>query len=316
MTASINGLSCAVSRSGISSLQPLTTILDYIRWGASRFNEAGLFFGHGTDNAIDEAAALVLHALHLPQDLHASWFQSRLTEEERDRVVELIRQRIEKRLPLPYLIGEAWFAGLKFAVNPHVLIPRSPMAELIENGFSPWLDPERINRVLDLCCGSGCIGIATAVSLPGCQVDLVDISADALAVCEENIQTHGLAGQAHAIQSDLFQSLGDQRYDLIISNPPYVGEEEMALLPPEYRHEPALALHAEEDGLQIVKRILREAPKYLAPQGILVVEVGNSATLLQEIYPDIPFLWLEFERGGSGVFLLSAGDLAQYANNI
>ena len=309
-------VSCAVSRSGISSLQPLTTILDYIRWGASRFNEAGLFFGHGTDNAIDEAAALVLHTLHLPQDLHASWFQSQLTEEERDQVVELIRQRIEKRLPLPYLTGEAWFAGLRFAVNPHVLIPRSPMAELIENGFSPWLDAGRVNNVLDLCCGSGCIGIATAVSLPGCHVDLVDISSEALAVCEENIQAHGLSDQVHVIQSDLFQSLGTQRYDLIISNPPYVAEEEMARLPQEYLHEPVLALHAEEDGLLIAKRILREAPKFLAPQGILIVEVGNSATLLQETYPDIPFLWLEFERGGSGVFLLSAEDLAQYADNI
>ena len=309
-------VSCAVSRSGISSLQPLTTILDYIRWGASRFNEAGLFFGHGTDNAIDEAAALVLHTLHLPQDLHASWFQSQLTEEERDQVVALIRQRIEKRLPLPYLTGEAWFAGLRFAVNPHVLIPRSPMAELIENGFSPWLDAGRVNNVLDLCCGSGCIGIATAVSLPGCHVDLVDISSEALAVCEENIQAHGLSDQVHVIQSDLFQSLGTQRYDLIISNPPYVAEEEMARLPQEYLHEPVLALHAEEDGLLIAKRILREAPKFLAPQGILIVEVGNSATLLQETYPDIPFLWLEFERGGSGVFLLSAEDLAQYADNI
>lgn len=298
------------------SLQSLSTISDFIRWGASRFNEAGLFFGHGTDNAIDEAAALVLYALHLPHDLHASWFQSRLTAEERDRVLGLIHRRIEKRFPLPYLTGEAWFAGLRFTVNSHVLIPRSPMAELIESGFSPWLDAEHVGRVLDLCCGGGCIGIATAVYLPDSQVDLVDISTQALAVSEENIQEYDLSDRVHTIQSDLFKSLDSTRYDLIISNPPYVGAEEMAGLPQEYRHEPTLALHAEEDGLDIVKRILRDAPQYLAPDGILIVEVGNSASLLQDTYPNIPFVWLDFEKGGDGVFLLRAEDLAQYTASI
>jgi ribosomal protein L3 glutamine methyltransferase len=297
-------------------LQALTTILDFIRWGASRFNQAGLYFGHGTDNAIDEAAALVLHTLHLPPDLHPSWLQSHLTSAERDQVTALIQQRIETRTPLPYLLGEAWFAGLKFKVNSHVLIPRSPMAELIENAFAPWLEADRVNRVLDLCCGSGCIGIATAVSLPHCQVDLVDISSEALAVCEENIQSHGISQQVQAIQSDLFDGLAGQTYDLILSNPPYVGEAEMAELPDEYRHEPTLALQAEENGLEIVKRMLKDAPNYLAPDGNLIVEVGNSAHLLQESYPDIPFTWLEFERGGSGVFLLSAEDLNRFAGKI
>ena len=295
-------------------MQSLSTISDFIRWGASRFHEAGLFFGHGTDNALDEAAALVLHALHMPPDLHASWFQSRLTGEERERVIALIQRRIDERLPLPYLTGEAWFAGLRFLVDTQVLIPRSPIAELIEQGFAPWLAADRIGRVLDLCTGSGCIGIATAVYLPESEVDLVDISDAALAVCEKNIQLYDLSDRVKAIESDLFASLPPARYDLIVSNPPYVGASEMSDLPREYHHEPVLALQAEEAGLAIVKRILRDAPRYLAPDGVLIIEVGNSAHLLQETYPEIPFIWLDFANGGDGVFLLRAEDLAQYAD--
>ena len=295
-------------------MQSLSTISDFIRWGASRFHEAGLFFGHGTDNALDEAAALVLHALHMPPDLHASWFQSRLTGEERERVIALIQRRIDERLPLPYLTGEAWFAGLRFLVDTQVLIPRSPIAELIEQGFAPWLAADRIERVLDLCTGSGCIGIATAVYLPESEVDLVDISTAALAVCEKNIQLYDLSDRVKAIESDLFASLPPARYDLIVSNPPYVGASEMSDLPREYHHEPVLALQAEEAGLAIVKRILRDAPRYLAPDGVLIIEVGNSAHLLQETYPEIPFIWLDFANGGDGVFLLRAEDLAQYAD--
>jgi ribosomal protein L3 glutamine methyltransferase len=298
---------------GISSVQSLITIADLIRWGASRFNEAGLHFGHGTDNAIDEAAALVLHALQLPPDLHASWLTTHVTQEERDKVLALIDRRIEERLPLPYLIGEAWFAGLRFRVDPHVLIPRSPIAELIEQGFSPWLDGRRIDRVLDLCCGSGCIGIATAVHLPEVQVDLVDISPEALAICRENIGFHRVEGQINVIESDLFSALPPSNYDLILSNPPYVGRAEMATLPMEYHHEPRLALEAEQQGLAIVNRILMQSADFLAPDGVLIVEVGNSAHLLQESYPELPFIWLEFARGGDGVFLLGAQDLAQYA---
>jgi ribosomal protein L3 glutamine methyltransferase len=297
-------------------VQSLTTIADLIRWGASRFNEAGLHFGHGTDNAIDEAAALAVHVLHLPPDLHASWLQCHVTAEEREQIIRLIERRVVERLPLPYLTGEAWFAGLRFHVDRHVLIPRSPIAELIEQGFSPWLDSNRLDRVLDLCCGSGCIGIATAVHHPNCRVDLVDISPEALAICRENAHLHAVEDRLEVIQSDLFSALPDVRYDLILSNPPYVGSREMAGLPTEYRHEPRLALQAEEDGLAIVRRILKQASDYLTPDGVLIVEVGNSAHLLQESYPEIPFIWLDFTRGGDGVFLLGAQDLAQYTGTI
>jgi ribosomal protein L3 glutamine methyltransferase len=295
-------------------LQTLLTIADFIRWGASRFSQAGLCYGHGTDNALDEAVALVLAALHLPPDLHQVWFQGRLTEEERERVIHWIQRRINERLPLPYLTGEAWFAGMRFLVSPQVLIPRSPMAELIENGFAPWIDPTRVDLVLDLCCGSGCIGIATAAYLPESRVDLADISPQALEVCRGNLQLHDeLSGHIQLFQSDLFESLPPRRYDIIVSNPPYVGSGEMAELPPEYRHEPVLALQAEDEGLGIVRRILRESADFLAPDGILIVEVGNSAALVEQRYPEVPFVWLDFERGGEGVFLLGAQDLAEYA---
>jgi ribosomal protein L3 glutamine methyltransferase len=294
-------------------LRELTTITDLIRWAASRFVEAGLFFGHGTDNAIDEAAALVLHALHLPSDLHPSWLQSHVTAEERERILALIHRRIDERLPLPYLTGEAWFAGLRFRVTPDVLIPRSPMAELIEQSFLPWLDPARLHRALDLCCGSGCLGIATAVYHPDCIVDLVDISPKALEICRENILLQEVEERVNVIQSDLFSELAAEPYDLIISNPPYVGAEEMANLPAEYHHEPSLALEADEEGLALIRRILKQAGDFLAPDGVLIVEVGNSAPLLQAAYPKVPFVWLDFTRGGAGVFQLSAQDLAQYA---
>jgi ribosomal protein L3 glutamine methyltransferase len=256
---------------------------------------------------------LVLHTLHLPPDLHASWFQSHLADDERSTLIALIQRRIEERLPLPYLTGEAWFAGLRFVVDIHVLIPRSPIAELIEQGFTPWLDEGRIGRVLDLCCGSGCIGIAAAVYLPESRIDLVDISDDALAVCRQNIRLHDLPDRVRAIHSDLFASLAPAQYDLILSNPPYVGAREMAELPREYHHEPVLALQAEDEGIEVVRRILRDAARYLAPDGVLIVEVGNSAPLLQETYPEIPFVWLDFAKGGDGVFLLRAEDLSQYA---
>ncbi|MET0044147.1 MAG: 50S ribosomal protein L3 N(5)-glutamine methyltransferase, partial [Candidatus Thiodiazotropha sp. 6PLUC3] len=290
----------------------LQSITDFIRWSASRFSEAGLFFGHGTDNALDEAAALVLHALHLPPDLSNIWFSSRLTADERERVFELVNRRIELRKPLPYLTGEAWFAGLTFRVNEHVLIPRSPIAELIENEFAPWVDSSQVQRVLDLCCGSGCIGIATAAYMPDCVVDLADISADALAVSSENVSLHSLDQQVNVYESDLFDGLPKVKYDLILSNPPYVGAEEMAGLPPEYLHEPNMALEANDQGLEIVKRILNQAPEFLTPDGLIVVEVGNSAELLMERYPEVPFVWLDFARGGEGVFLITAAELSEY----
>jgi len=292
--------------------QNLETLRDFIRWGASRFNAAGLYFGHGTDNALDEAVVLVLHGLHLSHDLPPQYLDSRLTPDEKAAVVDLLRRRIEERKPAPYLTHEAWFGGLSYFVNENVLIPRSPIAELAESGFSPWLDPERVERVLDLCTGSGCIAIACAHALPNATVDAVDISPTALEVARINISRHQMDERVEAIESDLFQAIGGRQYDLIVSNPPYVGHEEMAGLPVEYRNEPSLALVSGEEGLDAVTRILIEAPNHLNPDGILIVEVGNSADALIERFPGVPFLWLDFQRGGDGVFLLSAAQLDEY----
>ena len=293
-------------------MHSLHSITDFIRWGASRFHEAGLFFGHGTDNAIDEAAALVLHALHLPPDLPGAWFSSNLTEQEREKIIGLVERRIRERIPAPYLTGEAWFAGLRFHVNQHVLIPRSPIAELLEGGFSPWIEPGRVVRLLDLCCGSGCMGIAAAAYLPECHVDLADISAQALEVARTNAHEHGLESRVKVIESDLFSALGKSRYDVILSNPPYVSAAEMAALPDEYSHEPVLALQADDEGMAIVAQILKQASRHLEPGGILVMEVGKSADALIRRYPKVPFLWIDFERGGEGVFLFTAEELEKY----
>jgi len=288
---------------------PLQTLRDFIRLGVSLFNRAGLHFGHGTDNALDEAVWLVLHALHLPPDFPAEYFDSRLTPEEKEAVLTLFRRRIEERIPAPYLTGTTWFAGLEFHVDERVLIPRSPIAELIEQRFAPWIEPERVTRVLDLCTGGGCIAVATALAFPEAAVDASDLSTAALEVAEINVRRYGLEERVELIRSDLFENLEGRGYDIIVSNPPYVDGAEMAALPAEYRHEPELALAAGEDGLDLVRSILAEAARYLNPGGILVVEVGSSAQALEKSFPEIPFLWLEFERGGEGVFLLTREQL-------
>ncbi|GAB2784429.1 50S ribosomal protein L3 N(5)-glutamine methyltransferase [Halomonas shantousis] len=293
--------------------EELITLRDCLRWASSEFHAHRLHFGHGTASAWDEAVALVLGALHLPWDIDPAVLDARLLLVERKRVVALIRARIETRTPLPYLLGEAFFAGYPFEVDERVLIPRSPIAELVEHGFVAWFPNEPPARVLDLCTGSGCMGIATALNLPTAEVDLVDISEDALAVAKANIVRHDVGTRVRAVHSDLFDAVAGQQYDLIISNPPYVDERDLAAMPAEFRHEPALALGAGKDGLDIVRRILREARQYLTKEGVLIVEVGNSERHLEAAFPKVPFLWLEFERGGQGVFALTARELDEHA---
>lgn len=300
---------------GDDAQQQLHTIQDFIRWGASRFNEAGLVFGHGTDNAVDEAANLVLSVLHLSYESAQGLLGTCLTSMEKKSILDMFEQRISKRMPAAYLTHEAWFAGLSFFVDERVLVPRSPFAELIQHRFAPWIAEERIKRVLDLCTGSGCIAIACAMEFPEARIDAADISSDALAVARINVDKHGLAEHIQLHRSDLFDGLPKTRYDVIVSNPPYVKAAEMAALPPEYLQEPALGLEAGKDGLQFALRILRDAPAYLAPHGILIVEVGDSEDGMVELFPEVPFSWIEFERGGGGVFMLTAAQLKKYAKN-
>jgi len=290
----------------------LETVLDYVRWGATLFQQSELYFGHGTDNAFDEARFLVFHQLHLPWTLPEQYWYAKLSIYERQQVTELFRQRIESRKPAAYLTGEAWFAGLKFFVNEHTLVPRSPIAELIDKDFLGWVDCDEVQQVLDLCTGCGCIGIASLTALPNAQVDLVDISEAALAVAQKNVAYYHLEDRAEVIQSDLFAQLQGRRYDLIISNPPYVDQIEMAALPPEFQHEPRLGLEAGEDGLDLVRRILAQAKDYLTEDGVLIVEVGVSRFYLEQVYPDLPFYWFEFESGGEGVFAISRSELALF----
>lgn len=294
------------------AVQKLETLQDFIRWGASRFNAAGLWFGHGTDNAVDDALALVLHAVHLPHQLPRELFQTRLLTEEKEAIVALFQRRIDERMPVAYLTGEAWFAGLPFFVDKRVLVPRSPIAELIEKSFEPWIDSTRVSRILDLCTGSGCIAVACARVFPDAKVDAVDVSAAALEVARRNVARHHMDDAVELIESNLFGQLMGRSYDVIVSNPPYVGVEELASLPPEFRHEPELGLAAGPDGLDVVERILREAVRHLRPEGILIVEVGNSADALIARFPSVPFTWVEFERGGEGVFVLKRREIEQF----
>jgi ribosomal protein L3 glutamine methyltransferase len=294
----------------------LASIIDLIRYGASRFAGAGLTFGHSYDSPLDESTHLVLHSLHLPPDLPPAYGVARLTAAEKKRVLALIERRVRERKPVAYLTGEAWFAGLKFKSDARALVPRSPIAESIQNGFSPWLDGVAVQRALDLCTGSGCIGIALAAHNPDWQVDLADISDDALALARENIQFQNVEERVRARKSDLFASLEGEIYDLIVSNPPYVTEQEFAALPAEYGHEPALGLKAGDDGLDFALRILADAPAHLSANGWLIVEVGESERALTKLLPRLPLNWIEFEVGQMGVFAIERSELVKHAASI
>lgn len=297
---------------GPDVITTLSSIRDYIRWAASRFAEHKVFLGHGTVTPLDEAAAIVLHTLYQPYDLADSYLDSVLTMAERQQVAELVARRIVERKPSAYLTHEALFAGLSFYVDRRVLVPRSPIAELIAERFEPWADETQVFNILDLCTGSACIAIACAYAFPEAQVDAVELSDAALAVARINVDKHQLAEQVELYQSDLFEKLPAKPYDIIVSNPPYVAIAEWESLPPEFHAEPALGFKGGEHGLDLVLRILADAGRYLAERGILVVEVGSSAQTLQDMFPEVPFHWLEFERGGDGVFLLTAAQVSAY----
>lgn len=286
----------------------LKTIQDFLRWAYSYFNAADIFYGHGNDNPWDEALQLVLSALHLPPDCPTELYQSNLSYVEKQKVAALIIQRIETRIPTAYLTNESWFCGLQFYVDERVIVPRSPIGELIQSGFTGMLKSEP-KRILDMCTGSGCIAIACADKFPNAEIDAIDISIDALNVAEINIDRHNMSHHVFPIQSDLFEQLPTEKYDLIVSNPPYVDSEDLSDMPDEFSHEPKLALEAGADGLIIVKRLLAKAADYLNDNGVLICEVGNSMVHLVEQYPQIPFSWLEFKQGGDGVFMLSKEQL-------
>ncbi len=287
-------------------VEELHTLRDVLRWATSQFNAAELFYGHGNADAFNDALQLILHSLHLPATEFPEHFaDARLTHAEKQAIADLIERRITERVPVPYLTHEAWFASMPFYVDERVLIPRSPFAELINEQFSPWVnDPNSVNHILDLCTGGGCIAIACANAFPNAHVGAVDISEDALDVANINIVKHLLDDSVHTLQSDLWTALDNQQYDLIVSNPPYVGAEEMATLPDEYRHEPTSALEADDNGMALVEQILLRAAEFLTPDGLLFVEVGNSDLAVMEKWPDIEFLWLDFEHGGHGLFML------------
>lgn len=288
----------------------LETPKDFVRWGASAFNRAKLHFEHGTSNAVDEALNLVLHALALDHDMPPWLLDGRLTEAEKRAVYDLLERRVRERKPYAYITNRARFAGLDFYVDERVLVPRSPIAELIEAGFEPWIEAERVTRVLDLCTGSGCIAVACAYAFHDAAVDATDVSSGALEVARMNVENLHVADRVLLHRADVFDGLPEVPYDIIVSNPPYVDAEDLSTLPDEHRHEPKLGLAAGQDGLDVVRRILADAPRYLAPDGIMVVEVGNSRWALEQAYPDLPFTWLEFQHGHAEVFLLRASQLA------
>ncbi len=290
--------------------QELVTLRDFLRFSVSRFNEAGLFFGHGSDNAWDEAVYLLLHTLHLPLDRLEPFLDARLTLAERYAVLNVIERRVKDRTPAAYITREAWLGEHRFYVDERVIVPRSFIAELLEEQLAPWLDdPYAITSAVDLCTGSGCLAILTALAFPAASVDAIDLSTDALEVAKRNVADYGLEDQIRLVHSNLFAGVKDQRYDLIISNPPYVNAESMAALPDEYLREPQMALAGGDDGLDLVRVMLREAKDLLNPGGLMVVEIGHNREVLEAAYPHTPFTWLETHAGNEHVFLLRADEL-------
>lgn len=291
------------------------SLMDFINYAHEQFEGGEIYYGHGTDNAWDEACALVLDALNLDHNISDEMLNLPLEQLSLDvsnpgeHLNALIEKRVTKQVPVPYLTNKAWFAGLAFYIDERALIPRSPVAQPLAEAFSPWLEADKVTRVLDLCTGSGCIAIACAHAFPNAHVDAVDLSSEALEVAKRNVSLHQLEKRVHLFEGDLFQPVEDEKYDFIISNPPYVGLAEMQSLPSEYQHEPELALEAGTLGLDIVDRILREAKSLLNEGGVLVVEVGNTDEAVDRAYPELPFLWLDFEEGGHGVFLLERSQL-------
>ena len=299
-----------LDRHANAAVAELRTVTDLVRWGAARLDEARVAFGHGTDNAVDEALALVLHAAGVRHGAPESLLSSRLTTPERRAAADLIVRRIRERIPAPYLTGRAWFAGLEFTCDARALVPRSPIAEWIERGFEPWLDPDAVERVLDIGTGGGAIAVACALAFPNAAVDAVDVSDAALELARENCLAHDVDDRIRLFESDVYAEVSD-RYDLIVSNPPYVDVDTMAMLDPEYLHEPRTGLEAGADGLDCVRRILAGASAHLRPGGVLVCEVGASRGALEHAFPTVAFMWLDLSRGGEGVFLLESAQLRE-----
>lgn len=291
------------------------TVGQALQYCSDALEKGDVFFGHGTDNAWDEAAQMVLAIADLPPDSDDSTLPLPLGDKALVRLQDLLHRRINERLPLPYLLGRAWFAGLEFRCDNRAIIPRSPIAELILGDFQPWYSGAGPSRILDLCCGGGCIGLAVAHYFPGAHVDLLDIDNAALDLARENAKFLGLEDRTSIIESNLFDALADVRYDLILSNPPYVDAADLAVMPAEFRHEPERALGSGADGLDLTRRILSAAGRFLRQSGLLIVEVGNSWTTLEEAFPNVPFTWVEFEHGGEGVFTLTAQELQQYSTS-
>lgn len=294
------------------ALNELSTLRDLMRFTVSRFTEAGLFFGHGSDNAWDEAAYLLLHTLHLPIDRLDPFMDARLTREERAIALRIVERRINERVPAAYLTREAWLGDYRFYVDERVIVPRSHIAELLREQLSPWIDdPWAVGRVLDLCTGSACLAILAAEAFPEAKIDAIDLSPDALAVAKRNVDDYDLSSRITLIESDAFAGVQGQRYDVIISNPPYVNAESMTALPEEYRREPQLALASGSDGLDFTRIILREAGEHLNPEGVLIVEIGHNRDVLEQAFPDTPFTWLDTSAGDRYVFLLRRSELPE-----